>query len=109
MPYNPNDPTSDPNNPEPADHSIPAPIPPELTVWEMIESIGPKSMYEGWDARFTVAKLEHIYENFAAGVITKDIAMKMLDALEAGDISEYCKHPTTSAAFEQAITAFRAL
>jgi len=93
----------------PVDPSIPTPQPAPMSVWQLIESIGPKSMYEGWNARFTVAKLEHIYENFAAGVITKDTAMKMLDALEAGDIAQHCQHDVTKAHFDVAIAAFRAM
>jgi len=106
---------NDTNNPNPTGHdlprddSIPTPTAPTPTVWDLIQMCGPKSTYEGWNARFTVSKLEHIYENFAAGIITKDIAMKMLDALEAGDIAKHCQHEVTKSVFDQAIAAFRAI
>lgn len=86
MPYNPNDPNADEHNPE-GEAMMQMPAEPELTVRQKIESSYAHALVRGQtvDAQHAVAKLEQIYESLDDKIITKEVALSMLDAVLAGD------------------------
>jgi hypothetical protein len=86
MPYNPNNPNSDEHNPE---GEVPMELPsePVTTERQKVESCYAHAIVRGQSihAQSAVAKLEQIYESLDDNLITKEIAITMLDALIASD------------------------
>jgi hypothetical protein len=107
MPYNPEDPNSDPNNPEGGAH-LPTPGL-ELTTEEKVRICHPQAVIREQrpEVLQTVEKMHAIWEELRDKKITQSDANKKLDQLVAGDIAEYVTDPIAIGFINDAVESIR--